>query len=524
MQQNNYYTLKALVAALEPVLVGRTLAECFSQNRDELVMGWAAPDPAGPDFYLRANLAPDFCCLSFPADYRRARQNSVDLFRPLLGQPLQGLRLYLNERCFSFHFAAGVLLFKMHGQRANLVLFEADETGQWRPTELFHQKLAKDWGLRLDELDRPLDQTAEGLARHGLAATFPTLDRAMKAWLDLENRPAEAHWPRLTELLAQLEAPTFWVTGSEATGPQFSLLPPADPTDWWQSPDVVSALNEYYTHLARQYYFHSEKQELRRGLEKQQQKVAAYLQKGEERLIELELENRYEEIANILMANLHQVPARAASVELFDFYHNQPLTIKLNTQLSPAKNAAVYYRKGKNHGVEVARLQQNLAQKQAELAKLNAQLAGLQQVDRTKDLRRYAKAEGLAPRETEAEVFPFRRFEVDGYQVWVGRNARNNDLLTQKYAYKEDLWLHARDVAGSHVVVKHQAGRNFPAPVIERAAQLAAWFSKRKTDSLCPVIYTPKKYVRKPKGLAEGAVVVDQEQVLMVVPTGPDGD
>jgi NFACT N-terminal and middle domains/NFACT protein RNA binding domain len=519
MQQNNYYTLKALVAALEPVLVGRPLAECFSQNRDELVLGWGAAEQA--DFYLRANLAPDFCCLSFPASYQRARQNSVDLFRPLLGQTVQGLRLYQNERCFSLHFAAGVLLFKMHGQRANLVLFEADGAGQWQPTELFHQKLGKDWGLRLDELDRPLDQTAAGLAQQGLAGTFPTLDRALKTWLDLESRPPEAHWSRLAELLAHLETPTFWV-GPGTSGPAFSLLPPPHLAGWGPSPDVLAALNEFYAQLARQYYFHSEKSELQRGLEKQKQKIELYLQKGEEKLIELEIENRYEEIANILMANLHQVPARASTVELFDFYHNRPLAIKLNAQLSPAKNAEAYYRKGKNHGIEVARLQQNLAQKQAELSKLNAQITDLQTVDRLKELRRYAKEEGLVGSQAEADAFPFKRFAVEGYQIWVGRNARNNDLLTQKYAYKEDLWLHARDVAGSHVVVKHQAGRNFPAPVIERAAQLAAWFSKRKTDSLCPVIYTPKKYVRKPKGLAEGAVVVDQEQVIMVVPTGPE--
>jgi predicted ribosome quality control (RQC) complex YloA/Tae2 family protein len=80
------------------------------------------------------------------------------------------------------------------------------------------------------------------------------------------------------------------------------------------------------------------------------------------------------------------------------------------------------------------------------------------------------------------------------------------------------LWLHAKDVSGSHVIIKYQAGKNFPEPVIERAAGLAAFFSKLRTDSLCPVIVTPKKYVRKPKGLPEGAVVVDREKVLMVVP------
>ena len=97
----------------------------------------------------------------------------------------------------------------------------------------------------------------------------------------------------------------------------------------------------------------------------------------------------------------------------------------------------------------------------------------------------------------------------------VGKSAKNNDLLTQKYTYKEDLWLHAKDVAGSHVVVKYQAGKTFPETVIEKAAQLAGWYSKRKNDSLCPVLYTPKKFVRKPKGAEPGEVIVEREKVIL---------
>lgn len=100
----------------------------------------------------------------------------------------------------------------------------------------------------------------------------------------------------------------------------------------------------------------------------------------------------------------------------------------------------------------------------------------------------------------------------------MGRNAEANDELTLKRAYKEDLWLHAKDVAGSHVLIKYQAGKPFPKDVIERAAQLAAYNSKRKTDSLCPVVVTQKKYVRKRKGDPAGAVVVEREQVILVEP------
>jgi predicted ribosome quality control (RQC) complex YloA/Tae2 family protein len=116
----------------------------------------------------------------------------------------------------------------------------------------------------------------------------------------------------------------------------------------------------------------------------------------------------------------------------------------------------------------------------------------------------------------------FRKFEIDDFEILVGKSAKNNDLLTQKYSYKEDLWLHARDVAGSHVLIKYKAGKIFPKQVIEKAAQLAAYYSKRKSDTLCPVIVTPKKYVRKPKGALEGQVLVEREEVLLVKPAAYD--
>jgi predicted ribosome quality control (RQC) complex YloA/Tae2 family protein len=94
-------------------------------------------------------------------------------------------------------------------------------------------------------------------------------------------------------------------------------------------------------------------------------------------------------------------------------------------------------------------------------------------------------------------------------------------LLTQKYAHKDDLWLHAKDVAGSHVVIRHKAGQTIPEPVIEHAAMLAGWYSKRQHDSLCPVTVTPKKFVRKPRGARPGQVLVERERVILVKPGNP---
>ena len=118
-------------------------------------------------------------------------------------------------------------------------------------------------------------------------------------------------------------------------------------------------------------------------------------------------------------------------------------------------------------------------------------------------------------------TLPYHQFEFRNFRILVGKNAVANDMLTLKFSHKEDLWLHAKDVSGSHVLIKHQSGKNFPRDVIEYAASLAAYNSKRKTESLCPVIVTPKKFVRKRKGDPPGAVVVEREEVVMVEPLKP---
>ena len=100
----------------------------------------------------------------------------------------------------------------------------------------------------------------------------------------------------------------------------------------------------------------------------------------------------------------------------------------------------------------------------------------------------------------------------------LGKNAKANDELTLKVARKNDLWLHAKDVAGSHVIIRQKPGQNYPKHIIEKAASIAAANSKRKTDTLCPVIFTEKKFVRKIKGAPAGQVIVEKEEVVMVKP------
>ena len=114
---------------------------------------------------------------------------------------------------------------------------------------------------------------------------------------------------------------------------------------------------------------------------------------------------------------------------------------------------------------------------------------------------------------------PYHEYFVSGFPVWIGKNARSNDKLFN-LAHKEDIWLHAKSVSGSHVIIRaHQ--KKPDKSVLEIAASFAAHQSKAKGSGWVPVIYTQKKYVRKAKNSPPGSVIVQKEQVIMVEPLEP---
>ncbi len=112
---------------------------------------------------------------------------------------------------------------------------------------------------------------------------------------------------------------------------------------------------------------------------------------------------------------------------------------------------------------------------------------------------------------------PFHAYRsASGAAILVGRGAEDNDALTTKHARPHDLWLHAKGVTGSHVVVPLAKGASCPADVLVDAATLAAHFSDARGEAVCEVSYVQRRYVRKPRGAAPGAVVFDREKVIAV--------
>jgi len=493
------------------------VVDCFSQQKEELIVAFQKVESV---FFIQAHFQNTFSCLYFPEDFRRARQNSITLFQEIIGLKVTDVKSAINERCLLCTLEGGkTLVFKLFGNRANVLLFENEKV-----VKLFKNNLKLDWNLSLDLLNRTLhlDQSAFKAVEGNLSTFLPTLGKEAIAWLTKEgysDMGLEDKWKSLTALLLHFEKAPIYIVTDEKGRPAISLLPEERYVERYDNP--VEAVNAFFRRYIKDLHIHTVKEELVRDIDRRLKHSNAVVADSRKRLKEIRERIPLEQTADIIMANLHVLPQGAERVVLFDFYRNEEREIKLNTKLTPQKYAEVLYKKAKSRFKEIEVLERLIVQREEFILQLEADKEALVKIEDSKELKNY-QSKYFKTKETERaeQEGPYKTYHYLGYKILVGKSARANEELTFKTGKKDDLWLHAKDVAGSHVIIQQRPGQNYPVPVIERAAALAAFYSKRKTDSLCPVMYTQRKFVRKIKGAAPGMVKVEKETVIMVVPAG----
>ena len=511
----NYYFLRQLAPALTEQLRGYRVATCFSQEKDELVVGLTN---GSQEFWLKAQLGANFPAVALPETFQRARTNSVDLFPDLLGEQVESVAAWPQDRVLQVNFRSSArLVFKLYGPRPNAIFRTAPDA----PAQLFQQKLLADADLRPQAMPAPI---APGKLPPPLA-DLPLRYLRVHGY---DEATPEAKARQVNQVLAQLEKPANYYLIQLDGRTRLSLLLLGEVLETFAGDDPVAALRRFVPVALGRRALEIETHQLRQFLTRRADEAGTAAAHARRRLHALAHEAGYRHSADLIMAHLHAIPAGATTFEVLDFYTNEPRTLKLKATEKPQRTAENLYRKAKNQQIEELELTQRIARREAEafaalerLEEMDTQLA----LAELRGLRVWRKQHGLDPTanaNTKAPgELPFKVFEDRGFTILVGRSAENNDLLTQKYAHKDDLWLHAKDVAGSHVVIRHRAGQTVPEPVVEHAAMLAGWYSKRQNDTLCPVTVTPKKFVRKPRGARPGQVIVERERVVLVKPGNP---
>lgn len=232
----------------------------------------------------------------------------------------------------------------------------------------------------------------------------------------------------------------------------------------------------------------------------------------------------------LLLSNLHAIARGAKSVRVLDYTLDPPaeVDIPLDPAVSPREQAEAFFKRAKRfeRGASVAAERAAASQKEVDaLDALEREIQACENLDALDPLAMRAERLGVksdfsaepAPPKTRepARRVAYRTFVGSGDRlILVGKGASDNDVLTREHARPHDLWLHARDVAGAHVVVPLEKGAVCPPDLLIDAAHAAVHFSDARGETTFDVSYTPRRYVRKPKSSPPGLVVLDREKVL----------
>jgi predicted ribosome quality control (RQC) complex YloA/Tae2 family protein len=252
--------------------------------------------------------------------------------------------------------------------------------------------------------------------------------------------------------------------------------------------------------------------------------------KLKDELSSLQEAQAYKKFGDLILNHLTEIKRGLESIELSDFTtpEHQKVKVALDPSLSPKENALAYYKKYRKAQTGVEKLREIIVQTEKEiknLEKIVIDLRGKEKPDYKKiEAKLYSLGllKSLKPKRKKKKKgrYTLREFiSADGWKILVGRNNRENDFLTFKIARADDLWFHAQNTPGSHVVLKKGERKKHPTPkTIQQAASLAAYYSKAKTSKKVSVIYTLAKYVKKPKNAPPGLVKVEKMKSILIEP------
>ncbi|GAB4305323.1 MAG: NFACT RNA binding domain-containing protein [Geminocystis sp.] len=296
-----------------------------------------------------------------------------------------------------------------------------------------------------------------------------------------------------------------------------------------QAENINFVINEYYNQKIYQENFIQLKQQLQQKIKNILKKLKTKKNKYLEKIKESDNCEIYSNKADLLMAHLNQWQVGMKEITLNDFTTGEPVKINLAPDKNIIQNAQILYKKYQKLKRAKQAVKPLLDEVNEEVNYLEQIAINLQQLDYQEkdDLttlqeikselinQKYIEDKQYRNNQNIQEESQPRRYQTpSGYEVLVGRNNRQNDILTFKTATDYDLWFHAQEISGSHVLLRLNAGDAPEEKDLQFTANLAAYYSQGRESEQVPVVYTNPNHVYKPKGAKPGMVIYSKETVI----------
>ena len=385
-------------------------------------------------------------------------------------------------------------------------------------------------------LDAPGPDLLADRLMEGLGGLSPLVCReaALFACGDTDARMETLDIPQAAQKLQLffrehlLHPAPYYYAAPDGTPKQFAFCPIRQYGSCQEAESFADLLDTFYIVRDRKDAMRQKSQSVRKTVTNLCQRLRRKLALQEKELEATFNRERLRQLGDIVTANIHRITKGQTVLQAEDFYDEEMkvIDIPISPILSPQQNAGKFYKdytRMKNAEKELTR-QIDLGE--TELTYLQSVLEELDRAEseaELEEIRRelqdggYLRADTGKKRMKQQKCLPMRFESTDGYPIYVGRNNRQNDELTFKLARKDDIWLHAQKVHGSHVIIS-TGGTTPPDDTVTQAAQLAAFYAESKGGQNIPVDVTPVKQVKKTPGGKPGMVIYHTYKTVIVNP------
>ena len=346
----HYYALKALARRINTHWSGAELWECFSQNKQELVLETSKG-------FLRIGCQTPLTYVATSQEFTKARKNVVDLFPELIGLKLESTEVPDYERVLVLSFSQNTqLILKLHGMMANVLLRREGEI-----IRIFRQDRSEDWDFvpapgPFDEEKAQTEPESDSMraVKQHLAAISPIFDAHFARNIVADMQAGKAFSEAFSFWQKEAQNEEFWVVRDEKKVELLLFEPKNNDNPGQRVKGIEKALGAFLSaHYQYKGYwdlYRKADREIRKPVEKFSKVYQSY----QENIRQLEESRNPEEIGHLIMANLHAIPSGLKKVELDDFYAEGKVSVKLKPELSPQENAARYYDKHKNRKAKIS--------------------------------------------------------------------------------------------------------------------------------------------------------------------------
>ncbi|GGM20967.1 hypothetical protein GCM10011351_03510 [Paraliobacillus quinghaiensis] len=479
------------------------------------------------------------------------------LRKHLVGSFIKGIEQYENERIVTFSVKGKneigdetekTLVIEIMGKHSNILLIDQEkghildsikhvspaqnrhrtilpgqayvlppDQGKINPITTDSETFRKKMDLNAGKLDQQIVQTFMGVS--------PLLAKEIVARAHLGS--LEKYEEAFKEIQATLQDHKYQPTIYQEPKEDFYVLPLTQLSEKEVFPTVSEMLDTFYSGKAERDRVKQQAGDLLRFLKNEREKNVRKIKKQEQTLKKAEKAAMYQRNGELLTANMHAVKQGDKQATVINYYDpdQKEITIELNPNKTPSENAQSYFKTYQKLKKSKQMVIREIEKAKLEITYLDEliQQIGEARVEDIEEIREELREQGYLktkekhrkkPKKSKKPE-PEKFVSSNGTPILVGKNNKQNEYVTTRLAAQNEIWLHTKDIPGSHVIIRDT---DPDAETLAEAAQLAALFSKAKASSSVPVDYTRIRHVKKPNGAKPGYVTYDNQKTLFITP------